>query len=39
MAGLSILIALEKTLPAPKPVVYGSGAGLIAAGLFFLWGS
>jgi predicted metal-binding membrane protein len=39
MAGLSILIALEKTLPAPKAVVYGSGAGLIAAGLFFLWGS
>lgn len=39
MAGLTILIALEKTLPVPKPVIYGSGAGLIAAGLFFLWGS
>jgi predicted metal-binding membrane protein len=36
MAGLAVLITLEKTLPSPKPVVYGSGAGLIAAGLFAL---
>lgn len=39
MAGLAILIALEKTLTTPKPIVYGSGAGLIAAGLFALLGS
>jgi predicted metal-binding membrane protein len=36
MAGIAILIALEKTLPSPKPIVYGSGAGFIGAGLFFL---
>jgi predicted metal-binding membrane protein len=39
MAGLTILVALEKTLPHPNPLVYGSGAGLIGAGLLGLMGS
>jgi predicted metal-binding membrane protein len=38
MAGLSMLVLLEKTLPQPQAVVYGSGAGLIAAGLALLTG-
>jgi predicted metal-binding membrane protein len=38
MAGLSTLVILEKTLPKPQSVVYGSGAGLIAAGLLLLTG-
>jgi predicted metal-binding membrane protein len=39
MAGLTLLVALEKTLPRPKPLIYGSGAGLICGGLFGLMGS
>jgi len=38
MAGLTALVLLEKTLPQPQSVVYGSGAGLIAAGLLLLTG-
>ncbi len=38
MAGITILIALEKTLPSPKPLVFGSGAGLVVAGGIFLIG-
>ena len=38
MAGLTALVLLEKTLPQPQSVVYGSGAGLIAAGLLLLIG-
>jgi predicted metal-binding membrane protein len=38
MAGLTALILLEKTLPQPRSVVYGSGVGLIAAGLLLLTG-
>jgi predicted metal-binding membrane protein len=38
MAGLSALVLLEKTLPQPQSLVYGSGAGLIAAGLSLLTG-
>lgn len=38
MAGLSALVLLEKTLPQPQSVVYGAGAGLIAAGLLLLTG-
>jgi predicted metal-binding membrane protein len=33
MAGLAILMLLEKTLPRNGPVMYGTGAGLIAAGV------
>jgi predicted metal-binding membrane protein len=33
MAGLAILMLLEKTLPGNGPVIYGTGAGLIAAGV------
>jgi predicted metal-binding membrane protein len=36
MAGLAVLVALEKTLRWPEPAVYGSGAGLILAGLILL---
>jgi predicted metal-binding membrane protein len=39
MAALAVLVALEKTLPAPQALVYGSGAGLAAAGLLALVGS
>jgi predicted metal-binding membrane protein len=38
MAGLTALVLLEKTLPHPRSVVYGSGAGLMAAGLLLLTG-
>jgi predicted metal-binding membrane protein len=38
MAGITIPIALEKTLPSPKPLVLGSGAGLTIAGGIFLIG-
>jgi predicted metal-binding membrane protein len=38
MAGLTALVLLEKTLPLPQPLVYGSGAGLITAGLLLLTG-
>jgi predicted metal-binding membrane protein len=38
MAGLTALVLLEKTLPQPQSLVYGSGAGLIAAGLLLLTG-
>ena len=38
MAGLTALVLLEKTLPQPESVVYGSGAGLIAAGLLLMTG-
>jgi predicted metal-binding membrane protein len=38
MGGLTALVLLEKTLPQPESVVYGSGAGLIAAGLLLLTG-
>lgn len=38
MAGITILIVLEKTLPSPKPLIFGSGAGLIIAGSLFLIG-
>lgn len=38
MAGTTALVALEKTLPSPKPLVFGSGAGLIIAGCVFLIG-
>jgi predicted metal-binding membrane protein len=39
MAGLTLLVILEKTLPKPKSVIYGSGAGLIAAGTIALFGN
>jgi predicted metal-binding membrane protein len=39
MAGLTLLVILEKTLPKPKAVIYGSGAGLIVAGTIALFGS
>ena len=32
MAGITVLIALEKTLPSPKPLVFGSGVGLLLGG-------
>jgi predicted metal-binding membrane protein len=38
MVGITALIVLEKTLPSPKPLVFGSGAGLIVAGCVFLFG-
>jgi predicted metal-binding membrane protein len=38
MAGLTILVVLEKTLPRPKTLIYGSGTGLIAAGTMTLLG-
>ena len=38
MAGITALIALEKTLPSPMPLVFGSGVGLIVAGCVFLIG-
>jgi predicted metal-binding membrane protein len=38
MAGITILIVLEKTLPSPKPLIFGSGAGLMIAGGLFLIG-
>jgi predicted metal-binding membrane protein len=38
MAGITILIALEKTLRSPKSLVFGSGAGLVVAGGIFLIG-
>lgn len=38
MAGITVLIALEKTLPSPKPLIFGSGAGLLAAGIVLIGG-
>ena len=32
MAGIGALAVLEKTLPEPKPLIYGAGMGLIGAG-------
>jgi predicted metal-binding membrane protein len=39
MAGLTLLVILEKTLPKPRTMIYGSGAGLIIAGTMALFGS
>lgn len=36
MVGLAVLIALEKTLQRPEPAMYGSGAGLITAGIILI---
>ena len=33
MAGLATVMLLEKTLADPRPLSYGVGAGLVAAGL------
>jgi predicted metal-binding membrane protein len=33
MAGLTLVMVLEKTLPEPKPVIYGLGLGLLGAGV------
>jgi predicted metal-binding membrane protein len=37
MAGLGVLMLLEKTLSRNTPVVYGTGMGLIAAGVAMIW--
>jgi predicted metal-binding membrane protein len=39
MGALFILIALEKVLPRPEPIVYGSGIGFFLVGLIGLIGS
>ena len=36
MAALCLIMVLEKTLPEPKPVIYGLGIGLIAAGVVMI---
>lgn len=36
MALLTVVMILEKTLPEPRPLVYGTGIGLIAAGTAML---
>ena len=38
MAGITVLIALEKTLPSPKPLIFGSGIGMLLAGGIVLIG-
>ena len=37
MGLIGIIMVLEKTLPEPKPLSYGIGAGFIGAGLFMLF--
>lgn len=38
MAGLAIVMVLEKIVPNPRPLVYGTGAGLVALGLAVMAG-
>ena len=39
MACMGMIAILERLLPEPRPVIYGCGAGLIAAGsVLFLFG-
>jgi predicted metal-binding membrane protein len=37
MGFIGVIMVLEKTLPEPKPLSYGLGAGLMGAGLFMLF--
>jgi predicted metal-binding membrane protein len=37
MGAIGIVMVLEKTLPHPKPLTYGLGAGLIGAGLIMVF--
>jgi predicted metal-binding membrane protein len=38
MASIGILMILERTLPEPRPVIYGAGIGLIVAGGLLMMG-
>ena len=37
MAGAGLFMLLEKTLPQPKALIYGSGLGLVAAGIALVY--